>query len=280
VNGVALASTGIVDDPDTPALVAALGALGVAARPVAWADEDVDWDGFDATVIRSTWDYPMAHQAFLAWTRRVPNLVNPADVVEWNSDKRYLDDLARAGVPTIPTTYAKSGDAASLPDGPVVVKPTVSGGSRGAASFSADDQASARAHVDAIAALGVEAMVQPLVASVESEGETDVIVIDGAISHAVVKHAPLGTTATAEPSGPLAVTTTEPNDAVRTIVADALAAIPFAGPLCYARVDVVALATGPAVIEVECIEPFLFFGERPGAAGRMAAAIARRLPGR
>jgi hypothetical protein len=280
VTDVALASTAVVDDPDTPALVAALAALGIDACAVAWADPAVDWDRFDTTVIRSTWDYPMAHEAFLDWTRRVPNLVNPAGVVAWNSDKRYLDDLALAGVPTIPTTYSTSGATAVLPDGPVVVKPTVSGGSRGAARFDADDHARARTHVDALAALGMEAMVQPLVASVEADGETDVVVIDGAISHAVVKHAPIGAQPTDDPIGPVKVRTVEPSAAMRAVVADVLAAIPFEAPLCYARVDLVALASGPAVIELECIEPFLFLGEAPSAPDKMAAAIARRRPAR
>ena len=274
---VALASTGIVDDPDTPALVAALDVVGITAHPVAWADAAVDWASFDATVIRSTWDYPMAHEAFLAWARRVPNLINPADVVAWNSDKRYLADLAAVGVPTIPTTYAATGRDAAIPDGPVVVKPTVAGGSRGAARFGAGDLEGARAHVDAISALGVEAMVQPLVASVEADGELDVVVFEGTVSHAVVKHAPIGLEATAEPTGPVSVTTVDPDAAQRAVVADALAAVPFEATLCYARVDLVALPTGPAVIEVELIEPFLFLSVHEAAADRFARAIARRV---
>jgi glutathione synthase/RimK-type ligase-like ATP-grasp enzyme len=277
VTNVALASTGVVDDPDSPALEAALGALGIEARAVAWADDDVDWGSFDATVIRSTWDYPMAHRAFLAWARRVPNLWNPADVVAWNSDKRYLADLDAAGVPTIPTSYAGSSDDAQFPDGPVVVKPTVGGGSRGAARFEPEDHDRARAHVDAIGALGLEAMVQPHVASVVTAGETDVVVIDGTVSHAVVKHAPIGLAATDEPTGPVSVARVDLDADQRRVVAATLAAIPFDGPLCYARVDLVELAIGPAVLEVELIEPFLFLAERDDAAARLAAAIARRV---
>jgi glutathione synthase/RimK-type ligase-like ATP-grasp enzyme len=276
VSTVALASTGVVDDPDTPALITALDGIGVQASAVAWADPAVDWDGFDLTVIRSTWDYPMAHAEFLAWAHSVRALVNPADVVEWNSVKRYLDDLAAAGVPTIPTSYATAGADAVLPNGDLVVKPTVAGGSRGAARFDAADGAGARAHVDAIAALGLEAMVQPLVASVAVRGETDVVVIDGVVSHAVVKHAPIGRAPTDAPSGPVEVDVVEPSDDQLVIVAAALAAIPFAAPLCYARVDLVELASGPAVIEVELIEPFLFLESSPEAASRLATSIARR----
>jgi glutathione synthase/RimK-type ligase-like ATP-grasp enzyme len=277
VTAVALAATDVVDDPDAPLLLAALGALRIEATTVAWADDTVDWARFDATVIRSTWDYPMAHARFLAWASRVPNLVNPADVVTWNSDKRYLAELAAAGVPTIPTTYATSGADAVLPAGPVVVKPTVAGGSRGAARFDGHDHDRARAHVDALAALDLEAMVQPLVASVAADGETDVVVIDGSVSHAVVKHAPIGLEATDEPTGPTRVAVVDPDAAQRQLVDQVLSALPFDAPLCYARVDLVALASGPAVIEVELIEPFLFLGEDPDAAHRLATAIAARV---
>ena len=34
--------------------------------------------------------------------RRVPRLANPADIVGWNTDKRYLRELAAAGIPVTP----------------------------------------------------------------------------------------------------------------------------------------------------------------------------------
>jgi glutathione synthase/RimK-type ligase-like ATP-grasp enzyme len=277
VTEVALAATSATDDPDAPALVAALADVGVTARTVAWSDPVADWAGFGATVIRSTWDYPLAHEAFLQWAAGVPNLHNPAPVVAWNADKRYLDDLARAGVPTIPTSYADAGADARFPAGEVVVKPTVAGGSRGASRFGPEEHDAARAHVDAIRALGLTSMVQPFVGSVEAAGETDVVVLDGVVSHAVRKRAPLGLDPSAEPTGPLAVERCEPDRAQLAVVAAALGAVPHDGPLCYARVDLVALDDGPAVIEVELIEPFLFLAHEPTAAARLAAAVAARL---
>jgi glutathione synthase/RimK-type ligase-like ATP-grasp enzyme len=277
VTDVAVATTAVTDDPDFPALRDALARLGVTATERAWADPGARFDDVALTVIRSTWDYPMAHGAFLEWAARTPALHNPAAVVAWNSDKRYLDDLARRGVPTIATTYARRGDEAVLPGDDVVVKPTVAGGSRGAARFGPGQADDARAHVDAIRALGLEAMVQPFVESVATDGEVDVIVLDGAVSHAVVKHAPLGRAATDEPSGPIAVEPVVPTAAQLDVVARTLEAVPFDGPLCYARVDLVATDAGPCVIELEAIEPFLFLAEHPAAADRLAAAIVRRV---
>lgn len=276
MTAVSLATAATLEDPDGPLLTAALADLGIEATEVPWDDPTAEWAAFDATIIRSTWDYPSAHEEFCAWARSVPNLHNPAEVVVWNADKRYLDDLVRLGVPVIPTTYAASGVEARLPPGDVVVKPVVAGGSRGAARFAAAEDAAARAHVDTIAALGLVAMVQPHVASVDDHGEVDVVVIDGEVSHAVRKRAPIGLAATDGPSGPVGVDAVTPDAAELAVVRAALDAVPCAAPLCYARVDLVATADGPVVIELELIEPFLFLTEADGAAERVARAIARR----
>jgi glutathione synthase/RimK-type ligase-like ATP-grasp enzyme len=276
VSLVAIATTSRFDDPEFDVLAAALASLGVEARLAAWDDASVDWGAFDATVIRSTWDYPMAHERFVTWARSVERLHNPGHVVAWNSDKRYLDDLAAAGVATIPTTYATGAADAEFPDVDFVVKPTVGGGSRGAKRFPRGAHADGASHVEALAAIGLTAMVQPYVTSVASAGETDVIVLDGVVSHAVVKHAPIGREATAEPSGPVQVDRIEPTPAQLEVVEAALRAVPGDGPLCYARIDLVALDSGPAVIEAELIEPFLFLGSASDAPARLAASIARR----
>ena len=78
---------------------------------VSWDDPAVDWDAYHLSVLRSPWDYPARRDEFVAWARRVPRLANPADVVEWNTDKHYLRELAAAGVPVTPTTFVEPGDA-------------------------------------------------------------------------------------------------------------------------------------------------------------------------
>ena len=94
-------------DPDDRLLLEPLHGLGVEVTAAIWDDPTVDWAGFDLAVIRSTWDYPARRDVFLDWTRRVPRLANPADVIVWNTDKRYLADLAAAGIPIVPTTLAR-----------------------------------------------------------------------------------------------------------------------------------------------------------------------------
>jgi hypothetical protein len=63
----------------------------------------VDWSTFDLVVVRSTWDYPDRREAFLAWAESLPHVLNPPEVLRWNTDKRYLEELS---VDVIPTTFA------------------------------------------------------------------------------------------------------------------------------------------------------------------------------
>ena len=66
--------------------------------------DDPATEDADLVILRATWDYAERRDEFLAWTRRVRNLLNAPDVVAWNSDKRYLRDLAAAGVPVVPSS--------------------------------------------------------------------------------------------------------------------------------------------------------------------------------
>ena len=95
----------------------------------------------DLVILRATWDYIERLDEFLAWTRRVRNLLNAPKVVAWNTDKRYLADLADAGVPTVPSRFFAPGERVRLPEGEVVVKPAVGAGSVGAQRFTDPDAA-------------------------------------------------------------------------------------------------------------------------------------------
>jgi hypothetical protein len=259
-------------DPDDAHLTAALP----DARFAVWDDPSVDWSAFDLVVLRSTWDYQERRDAFLAWVRSVPRILNPPEVVEWNTDKRYLGELPRA----VHTEYLAPGDGFSAPAGEYVVKPTVSAGSRHTARFGPGEQARAAALVAEIHAGGRIAMVQPYVGSVDELGETALLYFDGAYSHAVRKGPILrpGEAPTSEVFAAEEIAAREPPADERALADEVVA---FAGgrfgELAYARVDVVRGADGPHVLELELTEPSLFFAQGPGAAERFAAAIRARL---
>ena len=144
-------------DDDGPALLAALAEEGVTGQPVAWDDELADWGTFDLVVVRCTWDYPDRCAEFLSWAeqrRRREPARQPAPVLRWNTDKRYLSELAGAGLPVVPTAWIAPGQPFELPDGEIVVKPVVSVGSRDTARYLPADVARARAHVERLTGEG------------------------------------------------------------------------------------------------------------------------------
>ena len=166
-------------DADDALLAAALP----EARWAVWDDPSVNWSAFDLVVIRSTWDYQERRDEFLEWVRSVPRIVNPPEVIEWNTDKRYLGELPGA----VHTEYVAPGESFSAPGGEYVVKPTVSAGSRHTARFGPGEEGRAAALVAEINASGRTAMVQPYLSAIDTLGETALLYFDGAYSHAVRK---------------------------------------------------------------------------------------------
>lgn len=270
---IALATCSYMPDlgEDGPALLAALA----EAEPVVW-DSAADWDAFDLVVVSSTWDYSLRLEEFLAWARSVPRLANPADVLAWNTDKTYLRDLERAGVPVVPTQWLLPGDPFVAPAKPFVVKPTVSAGARDTARYDGPSAAATK-HAEQLLAAGRPVMVQPYLDGVDTAGETSVLLFEGQVSHGARKAALLEASAGVRQdlAGLSVVTPLEPSAAEVEV---ALAAVAATGwELLYARVDMVPSADGaPVVLELELTEPSLFLRHAPGSAQRFAAAVRRR----
>jgi hypothetical protein len=250
-------------DGDDAELIAALRQRGLHARWLSW--DDPDTLTADLVILRATWDYIERLDEFLAWTRKVRNLVNAPEVVAWNTDKRYLVDLADAGVPIIPSGFIAPGERIRLPEGQIVVKPAVGAGSVGAQRFG--DSGEARRHVAALHADGSTVLVQPYDARVE-DGETALVFLGGRQSHAFTKGpilpAPGGRPAF-DDSGTYAeesLTPAEPDFELWDVghaTLDAAAAhldVDLA-ELLYARVDVIGGPADPQLLELELVEPSL-----------------------
>ena len=274
------------DEDDVP-LRAALAAAGVVAASRAWDDSTVDWGAARACVIRSTWNYVRHHQAFLDWTARcaaVTTLWNPPSIVRWNSHKGYLTELARAGLPVVPTRLVRREQAAGDDTSTelatlaaawdqVVIKPAVSAGSFRTLRVRRADFARGQAHLDLVRA-GGDALVQPYLPSVEDYGERALVWIDGALTHAVRKSARFAGDAQ-RVSDAVAIAPDEAALAER-ILGWILNHLP--APLLYARVDLARDAEGqPCLMELELIEPSLFLTRNPTALARLAEAIRSRL---
>jgi glutathione synthase/RimK-type ligase-like ATP-grasp enzyme len=268
-------------DEDGPLLLAALDAAGADAVPAVWDDLGVDWAGFDGVLVRSTWDYPLRRDAFLSWARGCRRTVNPAGVLAWNTDKRYLQDLARAGVPTVPTVFlAPGGPAGGVPGaGDVVVKPAVSGSAADTGRFAGLADPGAAALVAALHAQGRTAMVQPYLSGIDTQGETSMVFLGGGFSHAVRREPLLGdvgvrrAVVVADVLG--TVRRVEPDDAQLAVARAALDAAPGGrAALSYARVDVIPGDSGPVLLELEVTDCFLFLASAtPAARAQLAGHV-------
>ncbi|SCL69756.1 hypothetical protein GA0070606_5182 [Micromonospora citrea] len=277
-------------DPDDRLLLASLTERGVTAEPVVWDDPAADWSAYDLTVLRSPWDYALRRDEFVAWASTVPALANPADVVRWNTDKRYLGELSAAGVPTVPTSWVAPGETWQPPAerGEYVVKPAVSAGSQDTGRYDLADpehRELAAAHVRRLSDAGRLTMVQPYLDAVDTAGETALLFLAGpagpTFSHAIRKGPmltgpDLGVEELYKPEEITARTATAEQLAVAEL---ALAAVPGgARRLLYARVDLIPGPDGaPVLVELELTEPSLFLGHADGAADRLADAVLTRL---
>jgi glutathione synthase/RimK-type ligase-like ATP-grasp enzyme len=275
---------------DWPLQQAALGDVGFDAVTAVWNDPAVEWAAFDLVLVSGAWDNIHHVAEFLAWAddlaaAGVPVCNAPA-TLRWNIDKRYLRDLEDAGVPTVPTVWVEPGtdiviDDADLPGGEIVVKPSVSGGGYRTARYQRHEREAALAHVRELTATGHTAMVQPYETRVDQEGETGLISIGGVFSHAVHKDPMIR-----RGVGPLdslidnqVVTGATATPAQREVAEQALAAAEaLLGPTTYARVDLVETSSaGPALLELELLDPVLFVTLHPEAAAMLARELARTL---
>ena len=256
-------------EPGHEHLDRALADRGVDARWVRWDDDHVDWQSAGLVAVRATWDYDTRLPQFLAWADRVgPGLLNGADVFTWNTDKAYLVELAEAGLPVVPTQLA-GGDR---PFATCVLKPRVGAGGRGVEVVRAEDPWPAD-----VGGL----IVQPLVDSVRTDGETSVFVLGGRAVSQVVKHPAAEEIRVHEEYGGSSRTVDLASD-VATVAERALTAVErLRGfDLAYGRVDLMRWQDAWVISELELTEPGLYLDQLPGNADAFAALVAARLAAR
>ena len=270
--------------PDDQPLVPALERAGVRAEAAVWSDPSIEWESYDAVVIRSCWDYHLRVAEFFTWLDRLESgdvrVWNPPALVRWNADKRYLLDLARRGVPTIPTMIALRGrprdvEAIVHAEGwrRVVVKPALSASGYETQRLTSPFDDAARETIARVAGLS-HVLVQPFVEEIPRDGELSFTFIDGRFSHAAIKRARSGEfRVQTEHGGSVETITADPNlveQAGRVLAA--LDEVPL-----YARVDGVVRESDLLLMELELIEPNVFLGARAGAVDDFAASIRARL---
>jgi len=276
-------------DDDEPLLHLALQKAGCNAQVAEWDDAKVDWASFDVALLRSTWDYAERVVEFLSWAERAAKLthiLNPLPLVRWNTDKHYLAELQKAGVPVVPSTFIEPGQDAGAAlekflathsQAEIVVKPAVGAGSRDAERHRRANVGPVIAHIKRLLGANRSALLQPYLERVQRDGETALMFFEGRFSHAIRKGAllPPGGSATAGLFAPETVGPRSPGADEMRVAERVVAAIPFDTPL-YARVDLIRDDKGaPCLLELELTEPSLFFVHAAESADRFTAAVLR-----
>lgn len=265
---------------DDRLVVEPLRSRSIDVHFAAWDDPSIDWQRFDGIVLRSTWNYHLHISEFVRWLARLEELGvavwNPLDLVRWNVDKRYLGDLARRGIPIVPTVWLDQDGARPLDDilqergwDQAIVKPTVSATAYETWITTPESARSHQARLDALLQRsGV--MIQPFMRQILADGEWSLIYFDGAFSHAVRKRAQSGDFRVQEEHGgqPESV---QPS---AELIASARRALDvLEHPWLYARVDGVAEGGELVLMELELVEPALYLATDPLAPQHFADAI-------
>jgi glutathione synthase/RimK-type ligase-like ATP-grasp enzyme len=243
-----------------------LRAVGWLAEEVSWRKTDVDWNNYDAVVIRTSWDYQDDVDGFMACLQRIEassaQLQNSLKIVEWNISKSYLKDLQNQGINIVPTLWF---DSFSLPElqlgfshfntSEIVLKPLVSANADHTYRLTADNLKEQAAQLKAVFAER-EFMLQPFLPGIVDEGEYSLFYFAGHYSHSILKQPGLGDFRVQEEHGGQ-LKSIQPCEDMLTTARHCLAALP--ADVLYARIDLVRHKNEFAVIEIELIEPSLYF---------------------
>lgn len=260
---------------------APLKSLGWNVVEIPWSTPPSDWTKFDAVVIRSTWDYQNHLDRFLEILQQVERsgvpLFNSYEICKWNATKTYLRDLAERGIPTIETVWLDRFCRPSLESArekfssshSIVLKPHVGAGADNIVIL--DDTIDQRWDRASEIYEDSPIMVQPFLDSIVSLGEYSLFYFGGQYSHAILKTPKAGDFRVQEEHGGIIRSTEPPEDLIQC-GKKTLAAI--SEDLLYGRVDLVRLDDGSmAVIEVELIEPSLYFTYDDQSPKRFAEAF-------
>jgi hypothetical protein len=243
---------------------------------------DANWDGYDVVVVRSTWDYQAHADAFDAALQRIDDsaalLCNPLPLMRWNMRKTYLRELEAKGVRIPPTVWGNApspGRLLRIPGelgaGEVVIKPAVGANADHAWRFTADAGTGLLEEI-AGAYREREFLAQPFIPAVVEEGEFSLVFLAGRFSHTILKTPKAGDFRVQEEHGGI-ITAVAPEPALLAAAQHALAAAAASPPL-YARVDMVRMQDGGfALMELELIEPALYFRMDAASPAMFADAV-------
>ncbi len=254
--------------------------LGWETHTVSWRDESIEWDRFEVVIIRSPWDYQQHPDEFMAVLRKIEasnaRLENNVQLVEWNLNKSYLIELESNAIEIVPTMWKKTWQPNEIDcyfdyynTQQIIIKPVI--------SANADNtywlkKGSFHQHLSAMekSFSSIDHMVQPFMPAITDEGEFSLFYFAGEYSHCILKTPGKDDFRVQEEHGSsLKLVKPEENLlAHANKVQQQLKPEPL-----YSRVDLVRTDSGFALMEVELIEPSLYFNMDPASPLRFALAF-------
>ncbi len=261
-----------------------LAKLGWKVDDVSWTNETVDYNTYDAVVVRSTWDYQAHPEQFLATLTRIEKssakLENPLALMQWNFTKSYLKELQAKGVDILPTIWLSEFDGKAIKEAfghfntqEIIIKPLISANADHTYRLSEEDFLFQQQSLKE-AMKGREIMVQAFEKNIIAQGEFSLFYFNDEYSHTINKLPAKGDFRVQEEHGGELVST-EPTPSMLALAQKTLKALPTSA--LYARIDMLETTTGFAIIEVELIEPSLYFNMDKASPKRFANALLARL---
>lgn len=242
-----------------------------------WDDPKVDWEAYDVLVIKSPWDYFEKPHAWYAWLKKIEHkrVLNPVKTLRWNSDKKYLQDVADAGFPIVPTYWLNKGEKINWMDlfahfstEKLIIKPRISGGALHTYALGHQDKHKMQ-EIEILIKDG-DYMAQPFVQEIPDKGEWSFLFFNNELSHTLLKTAKEGEFRVQHFFGGSIHSGEAP--AALEVQAKAFANR-FAADCLYARVDGVEVNGELQLVELELIEPLLFLFTHPQGFDNYYAAL-------
>lgn len=269
----------LIDEP--------LKLLGWQTHVVSWKAKNVNWDQFDAVIIRSPWDYQDHANDFLNVLANIERssaqLENSLSIVEWNIDKIYLKVLEANNVHIVTTLWEKEITEEAiqsffnaLSTDQLVIKPRISANADNTFWLTKQNIQTYLPELHS-AFDGESFMVQPFMESVIKEGEFSLFYFNGIYSHAILKTPKNNDFRVQEEHGGR-LTAIEPEAELLKQAEKTLLAITQIHNLpLYARLDYVRDGNTFALMEAELIEPSLYFNMDSNSPARFAQAFVDRM---
>ena len=267
---------------DDAILIGELERLSHECIRVSWSNKSFDWEAQSNILIRTPWDYFERKQEFDNWLSRlqnIQNIINPLELIKWNLDKTYLLDLKKSGIKIVDTVYVKQGTSADLSQiafknnwQEIIIKPTISAGAFETFRLKDKELNEWQDKFDSLTQQHTM-MVQPFMKNIISSGEISLVVIGGKFVHSILKKAKQNDFRVQDDHGG----TLHEYRATKEEIAFAeqvVKASPF--PAAYARVDIVQDENSEIqLMELEAIEPELWFRDHPESGIKLAREVAK-----